>query len=73
MTPADELAHTNHCQGILASVAVEGDLEKSVNLMSLYENRAQRRAASPTTSAWPTPKSTSRPPVSPSAGLPKAA
>jgi len=29
MTPADELAYTTHCQGILASLAVEGDLEKS--------------------------------------------
>jgi len=29
MTPADELAYTRHCQGILASLAVEGDLEKS--------------------------------------------
>ncbi|SPE24228.1 hypothetical protein SBA3_1060021 [Candidatus Sulfopaludibacter sp. SbA3] len=29
MTPADELAYTRQCQGILASLAVEGDLEKS--------------------------------------------
>ncbi|SPE39255.1 hypothetical protein SBA3_3140003 [Candidatus Sulfopaludibacter sp. SbA3] len=29
MTPADELAYTKHCRGILASLAVEGDLEKS--------------------------------------------
>jgi len=30
MTPADELAYTTHCQGILASLAVEGQLEKSL-------------------------------------------
>jgi len=45
MTPADELAYTQHCQGILASLAVEGDLEKSFGHSIADDRRRLLRCA----------------------------